>query len=53
MDEKITANEWNKKKACPICRDIADKAIPLDGEVMTDAKTEEPLHCPMRLDYFT
>jgi hypothetical protein len=47
LDEKITANEWNKKKACPICRDIADKAIPLDGEVMTHPKTEKPLNCPM------
>ena len=33
-DERITANEWNKRKACPICIDIADKAIPMDGEIM-------------------
>ena len=46
MDEKITANEWDKKKQCPICRDIADKAIPMDGEIMTHPKTDEPLKCP-------
>jgi hypothetical protein len=47
MDEKITANEWNKKKACPICRDIAEKKIPLEGEIMTHPKSDEPLRCPM------
>jgi len=46
MDEKITANEWNKRKQCPICKDIAEKNIPLDGELMTGLKGE-PLPCPM------
>ena len=45
MDEKITANEWDKRKACPICRDIAEKKVNLDGEVMLHPKTGEPLHC--------
>ena len=44
MDEKITANEWNKRKQCPICKDIAEKNIPLDGELMTGLKGE-PLPC--------
>jgi len=46
MDERITANEWNKRKQCPICKDIAEKNIPLDGEIMTGLKGE-PLPCPM------
>ena len=31
-DEKITANEWDSRRKCPICSDIADKKINLDGE---------------------
>ena len=47
MDERITANEWDKRKACPICRDIAEKKVNLDGEVMLHPKTGEPLPCPV------
>jgi len=47
MDERITANEWNKRRECPICRDIADHKIDLEGEVMLDDKTGEPLACPV------
>ena len=46
-DEKITANEWETRRKCPICADIADKKINLDGEVMTHPNTGEPLPCPM------
>ena len=46
-DEKITANEWDKRKQCPICQDIAEKNIDLDGEIMTHPVTNEALHCPM------
>lgn len=46
-DEKITANEWDKGKQCPICIDIAEKKIPLEGEVMTHPNTNDPLHCPI------
>ena len=45
-DERITADEWDKRRACPICIDIADKAIPMDGEVMKDETTGDPLPCP-------
>lgn len=47
MDEKITANEWNKRRSCPICRDIADKKVNLEGEIVTDDKTGEPIPCPI------
>ena len=46
-DEKITANEWDKRKQCPICQDIAERNIDLAGEVMTHPVTHEPLHCPV------
>ena len=46
-DEKITANEWETRRKCPICADIADKKINLDGEVQTHPSTGEPLACPM------
>ena len=46
-DEKITANEWDTRRKCPICADIADKKINLDGEVVTHPQTNEPLPCPM------
>lgn len=47
MDEKITANEWEKRRQCPICRDIADKKVNLEGEIVKDDKTGEPIPCPM------
>ena len=46
-DEKITANEWETRRQCPICADIADKKINLDGEVVTHPSTGEPLACPV------
>ena len=46
-DEKITANEWDTKRQCPICADIADKKINLDGEIVKHPQTDEPLPCPM------
>lgn len=46
MDERITANEWNKRRECPICRDIADHKVDLEGEIVTDDKTGEPIACP-------
>lgn len=47
MDERITAKEWNTKKRCPICIDIAEKNIPLEGEIMTHPSTDEVLKCPI------
>jgi len=47
MDERITANEWDKKKECPICKGIAEKTLPVDGEIMTHPVTGEILHCPI------
>ena len=41
MDERITANEWDKRRACPICRDIADKKVNLEGDIVMDDKTGE------------
>ena len=46
MDERITANEWNKRRECPICRDIADHKVNLEGELVVDDKTGEPVPCP-------
>ena len=46
MDERITANEWNKRRECPICRDIADHKVNLEGEIVTDDKTGEAVPCP-------
>jgi hypothetical protein len=42
MDERITANEWNKRRECPICCDIADHKVDLEGEMVVDDKTGEP-----------
>ena len=36
MDERITANEWNKRRECPICCDIADHKVDLEGEIVVD-----------------
>ena len=47
MDERITANEWDKRRACPICRDIADKKVNLEGDIVMDDKTGEPVPCPV------
>ncbi len=46
-DEKITNAEWDAKKRCPICADIADGKINLEGEQIFDdpAKTQ-PMFCP-------
>lgn len=61
MDERITGNEWNAKKKCPLCTMIAEKNVPLEGEVLLfegGAENEcigckhrysvgDPLHCPI------
>lgn len=61
MDERITANEWNIKRKCPICTMIAEKNIPMEGELLVYEGGEEnvclacnhryslgdPLHCPI------
>lgn len=61
MDERITANEWNIKRKCPICTMIAEKNVPMEGELLTFEGGEEneclgcnhryslgdPLHCPI------
>jgi hypothetical protein len=47
MDERITGKEWDAKKRCPICIDIGEKNIPLEGEIMTHPQTDEILKCPI------
>jgi hypothetical protein len=47
LDERITANEWNKRRECPICKDIADGNIDLEGELVVDDKSGEAIPCPM------
>ena len=61
MDERITGNEWNAKKKCPLCTMIAEKNVPLEGEILLfegGAQNEcigcnhrysvgDPLHCPI------
>jgi len=61
MDERITGNEWNAKKKCPLCTMIAEKNVPLEGEVLHfegGVENEcagcshrysvgDPLHCPI------
>ena len=47
MDERIIGKEWNAKKRCPICIDIGEKKIPLEGEIMTHPQTGEVLKCPI------
>ena len=33
-DERINQTEWNVKKVCPICEDIKNKVLNLEGEQM-------------------
>jgi len=61
MDERITANEWQIKRKCPLCTMIAEKNVPLEGELLKFEGGEEnvclgcshryslddPLHCPI------
>jgi hypothetical protein len=47
MDERIVGKEWNAKKRCPICIDIGEKKIPLEGEIMTHPQSGEVLKCPI------
>ena len=44
-DERISATEWNVKKICPICEDIKNKKLNLEGEQMF-ADDGNPLFCP-------
>lgn len=46
-DERITANEWDKGKQCPVCIDIAERKIPPDGEIMIHDSTGKPIPCPI------
>jgi hypothetical protein len=46
-DERIKANEWEVKKRCPICADIAAKKLDLEGEqLFDDANKTQPMFCP-------
>jgi hypothetical protein len=50
-DERITANEWEVKKRCPICADIADGKIDPEGEqLFDDPAKKQPMFCPNILD---
>tara|TARA_B100000214_G_scaffold79953_3_gene54107 strand:+ start:5815 stop:6402 length:588 start_codon:yes stop_codon:yes gene_type:complete len=44
-DERINQTEWNVKKVCPICEDIKNKVIDLEGEQMM-GDDGNPLFCP-------
>ena len=44
-DERINQTEWNVKKVCPICEDIKNKVINLEGEQMM-GDDGNPLFCP-------
>ena len=44
-DERINQTEWNVKKKCPICEDIKNKVLNLEGEQMM-AEDGNPLFCP-------
>ena len=44
-DERINQTEWNVKKVCPICEDIKNKVLNLEGEQMM-AEDGNPLFCP-------
>ena len=46
-DERITEVEWDARKKCPICEDIRDKKINLDGEqLFEDNEKKQPFFCP-------
>ncbi len=60
MDERITANEWDSNKRCPLCIMIAEKNIPMEGELLvyeggepsikpngTRYSLGDPLLCPI------
>jgi len=47
QDERIKANEWEVKKRCPICADIADKKIDPEGDQLFDDNAKKnPMFCP-------
>lgn len=46
QDERIKANEWIVKKRCPICSDIADKKVNLEGDqLFDDIEKKQPMFC--------
>ena len=46
-DERITEVEWDARKKCPVCEDIRDKKINLDGEqLFEDDEKKKPFFCP-------
>jgi hypothetical protein len=50
-DERIKANEWEVKKRCPICTDIATNKINLEGDQLyDDPEKKQPMFCPNILD---
>ena len=45
IDEKISQEEWDVKRRCPICEDIKNKEINLEGDqLLTD--DGHPMFCP-------
>ena len=44
-DERINQKEWNVKKVCPICEDIKNKVLDLEGEQLM-GEDGNPLFCP-------
>ena len=47
QDERIKANEWDVKKRCPICADIAENGVDLEGvQLFDDNEKEKPMFCP-------
>ena len=47
QDERIKNVEWDVSKRCPICTDIVDGKIDLEGEQLyDDPDKEKPMFCP-------
>ena len=47
QDERIKNNEWDVTKRCPICADIADNGVNLEGEqIFVDESKTQPEVCP-------
>ena len=45
IDERINQEEWDVSKRCPICEDIKNKVINLEGEQLT-IDDKHPMFCP-------
>lgn len=47
-DERIRDSEWDKKIECPICKDIANNVIDLEGRQLFEDESEtKPFFCPV------